>query len=132
MSQIERVETICSTQRMDLVFTVVSRGKGEAVLDVFKENKIHRISGTKPSNYRHTILDTTGVKKGAERSVAKLDEAVYYCGGDGVYVYDGGTSEKISEKLCNLLAKTKKKRYYSCKKRRGVSPPKKKGVMRNV
>ncbi len=68
----------------------------------FKENKIHRISGTKPSNYRHTILDTTGVKKGAERSVAKLDEAVYYCGGDGVYVYDGGTSEKISEKLGTL------------------------------
>ena len=40
MSQNERIETICSTQRMDLVFTIVSRGKGETVLDFLRENRI--------------------------------------------------------------------------------------------
>ena len=40
MAQHERIETICSTQRMDLVFTIVSKGKGESVLDVFRENNI--------------------------------------------------------------------------------------------
>ncbi|MBE6900251.1 MAG: hypothetical protein E7479_06250 [Ruminococcaceae bacterium] len=40
MSQSERVESICSTQRLDLVFTIVSRGKGETVLDIFREYKV--------------------------------------------------------------------------------------------
>ncbi len=62
MSQHERVETICSTQRMDLVITIVSRGKGEAVLDVFKENKILQNiichgHGTAPSS----ILEMLGL-----------------------------------------------------------------------
>lgn len=62
MSQHEKVETICSTQRMDLVITIVSRGKGEAVLDVFKENKILQNiichgHGTAPSS----ILEMLGL-----------------------------------------------------------------------
>ena len=62
MSQNERIETICSTQRMDLVFTIVSRGKGEAVLDVFRENKILQNvichgHGTAPSS----ILEVLGL-----------------------------------------------------------------------
>jgi len=40
LSQSERVESICSTQRLDLVFTIVSRGKGETVLDIFREYKV--------------------------------------------------------------------------------------------
>ncbi|MBR3952318.1 MAG: hypothetical protein IKJ82_01715 [Oscillospiraceae bacterium] len=62
MAQHEKVETICSTQRMDLVFTIVSKGKGEAVLDVFKENKILQNiichgHGTAPSS----ILEVLGL-----------------------------------------------------------------------
>ena len=62
MAQHEKVETICSTQRMDLIFTIVSKGKGEAVLDVFKENKILRNiichgHGTAPSS----ILEVLGL-----------------------------------------------------------------------
>ena len=62
MSQNERIDTICSTQRLDLVFTIVSRGKGETVLDVFRENKILQNvichgHGTAPSS----ILEVLGL-----------------------------------------------------------------------
>ena len=62
MVQNERIETICSTQRMDLVITIVSRGKGETVLDVFRENKILQNTichghGTAPSS----ILEMLGL-----------------------------------------------------------------------
>ncbi len=62
MAQNERIETICSTQRMDLVFTIVSKGKGESVLDVFRENNILQNTichghGTAPSS----ILEVLGL-----------------------------------------------------------------------
>ena len=62
MAQNERIESICSTQRMDLVITIVSRGKGETVLDVFRENKILQNvichgHGTAPSS----ILEMLGL-----------------------------------------------------------------------
>lgn len=62
MAQHDKVETICSTQRMDLIFTIVSKGKGEMVLDVFKENKILQNiichgHGTAPSS----ILEVLGL-----------------------------------------------------------------------
>ena len=40
LAQNEKIDTICSTQRLDLIFTIVSRGKGETVLELLRENKI--------------------------------------------------------------------------------------------
>ena len=62
MSQHEKIETICSTQRMDLIVTIVSRGKGEAVLDVLRDshilqNTICHGHGTAPSS----ILEMLGL-----------------------------------------------------------------------
>ena len=62
MSQHEKIETICSTQRMDLIITIVSRGKGEAVLDVLRDchilqNTICHGHGTAPSS----ILEVLGL-----------------------------------------------------------------------
>lgn len=58
----ERIETICSTQRMELIFTVVSRGKGETVLDLLRDdgilqNVICHGHGTAPSS----ILEMLGL-----------------------------------------------------------------------
>ena len=60
--QNEKIDTVCSTQRIDLVFTIVSRGKGETVLDVLRENKILQNTicqgrGTAPSS----ILEMLGL-----------------------------------------------------------------------
>ncbi|MBE6893483.1 MAG: hypothetical protein E7482_05670 [Ruminococcaceae bacterium] len=62
MIQNEKIDTVCSTQRIDLVFTIVSRGKGETVLDVLRENKILQNTvchgrGTAPSS----ILEMLGL-----------------------------------------------------------------------
>ena len=65
----------------------------------FKEDKIHRITGTKPSNFRHTVIFTNGVKKGAEKTLKEKDGTFYYVSGDGVYTYNGGTAQKISAEL---------------------------------
>lgn len=65
----------------------------------FKENRIHRITGTKPSNFRHTVLEGRGVKKGAKRSVTVIDSVAYYEGVDGIYAYNGGEPRKISQNL---------------------------------
>ncbi len=65
----------------------------------FRENKIHRITGTKPSNYRHSVIRQNGVMSGSERSVAIIDDIVYYEGKHGFYAFDGGEAQLISEKL---------------------------------
>ncbi|MBR2639636.1 MAG: hypothetical protein IKL18_04865 [Oscillospiraceae bacterium] len=62
MAQNERIDTICSTQRLDLIFTIVSRGRGETVLELLRENKILQNiichgHGTAPSS----ILEMLGL-----------------------------------------------------------------------
>jgi len=65
----------------------------------FKEDKIHRITGTKPSNFRHSVIYTNGVKKGADKTLSLKDGIIYYAGADGIYAYGGAESEKISAPL---------------------------------
>ncbi len=68
----------------------------------FRENKIHRITGTKPSNYRHTVINQSGVKSGSNRSLAVICDLVYYEGKDGFYVFDGVDTRLISKKLGDI------------------------------
>lgn len=65
----------------------------------FRQDKIHRITGTKPSNYRHTVIKSMGVLKGAERSLTVIDDIIYYEGKDGFYTFDGADVRFISRKL---------------------------------
>lgn len=69
----------------------------------FRQDKIHRITGTKPSNYRHTVIKSTGVKKGAHRSLAVIDDIIYYEGKNGFYTFDGADVRYISEKLGEIV-----------------------------
>ena len=90
MIQNEKIDTVCSTQRIDLVFTIVSRGKGETVLDVLRENKILQNTicqgrGTAPSS----ILEMLGLgatEKDIVLSFVKKEKS-------------GDIIKKISEKL---------------------------------
>lgn len=68
----------------------------------FKENLIYRITGTKPSNFRLTVIPSKGVKSGCQRSLAQHSGTVYYVGTDGVYACGGAESKKISAALGNL------------------------------
>ena len=68
----------------------------------FKEDKIHRITGTKASNFRHSIVYTNGVANGSECSLAQKDGTLYFMSTDGIYTYGGGESKKISAPLGDI------------------------------
>lgn len=72
----------------------------------FKENCLHKVYGDYPANYR--VQDTTcrGVQPGCERSLAIVNEVLFYKSRDGICAYDGSLPELISNQLGN-------KRYYA-------------------
>lgn len=67
----------------------------------FKENTLHKLYGTKPSNFQITTANVYGVQSGSERSMQIVNEQLLYKGVGGVYAYTGGVPELISEKFGN-------------------------------
>lgn len=67
----------------------------------FKENTLHKLYGTKPSNFQVTTVNVYGVQSGSEKSMQIVNEQLLYKGVGGVYAYTGGVPELISEKFGN-------------------------------
>lgn len=67
----------------------------------FKENTLHKLYGTKPSNFQINTVNVYGVQSGSERSMQIVNEQLLYKGVNGVYSYTGGVPELISEKFGN-------------------------------
>ena len=67
----------------------------------FKENTLHKLYGTKPSNFQITQANVYGVQSGSERSMQIINEQLLYKGVGGVYSYTGGVPELISDKFGN-------------------------------
>lgn len=67
----------------------------------FKENTLHKMYGTKPSNFQVTTVNVYGVQSGSEKSMQIVNEQLLYKGVNGVYAYTGGVPELISEKFGN-------------------------------
>lgn len=63
----------------------------------FKEDVVHKIYGTKPSNFQVLTSNVFGVQAGCERSMCVVNETLYYLGRNGVYSYTGGVPELISQ-----------------------------------
>ena len=65
----------------------------------FKENCIHRISVS--SSGAHQVGETVcrGVQKGSERSLAVVNETLYYKSADDICAYQGGFPERVSAAL---------------------------------
>ena len=74
----------------------------------FKENYIHKIYGTSPSSFQLQTVEAPGVQKGSSKSLAVLNEVLYYKAEDSVYAYE-------SSLPVNIGAALGKKRLYSCK-----------------
>ena len=68
----------------------------------FKENCMHKVYGDYPSNYQiqHTVC--RGVQKGSERSLATVNETLFYKSGSAVCAYDGSLPVEISTALGDL------------------------------
>jgi hypothetical protein len=82
----------------------------------FKEDRIVRVSGTKPANYTITEIMTDGVASGSNQSVVEINGILYYHSPNGIMAYDGNFPTKIStaiaEKWKNVKACTADGKYY--------------------
>lgn len=63
----------------------------------FKENYMHKVYGTMPSNYQVQQYPCKGVQRGSGDSLAVVDGLLLYQGADGVYAYDGSSPRGISD-----------------------------------
>ena len=65
----------------------------------FKENCLHKVYGNYPANYQIQTTACRGVQKGCERSLAIVNEVLYYKARSGICAYDGSLPEEISSAL---------------------------------
>lgn len=65
----------------------------------FKENVMHRISGTQPSNFALNSTQCRGVQDGCWRSLTQVNETLYYKARTDVMAYDGSLPVSVSENL---------------------------------
>ena len=65
----------------------------------FKENTLHKLYGSKPSDFQLSSLRCRGVAKNAARSLCVLNETLYYLSPDGVMAWDGSLPTKVSGAL---------------------------------
>lgn len=83
----------------------------------FKENTLHKLYGSKPSNFQIVTSQVYGVQAGSERSIRTINETLFYKGVGGVYAYTGGVPELVSGKFgarryTNACAESDGSRYY--------------------
>jgi len=62
----------------------------------FKENCLHKVYGNYPANYQIQTTACRGVMKGAGRSLAIVNEVLYYKSRNGVCAYDGSLPSEVS------------------------------------
>ena len=85
----------------DGTFTGAISQRGYPVF--FKENAIHRVSGNMPANFAIQTTTARGVQEGSWRSLAVVNENIYYKARDGVMLYDGNMPVLCSEQLGDEL-----------------------------
>lgn len=83
----------------------------------FKEHTLHKLYGSKPSNFQIVTSQVYGVQAGSEGSICNVNETLYYKGVLGVYAYSGGVPELVSEsfgpvRFSEACAATDGERYY--------------------
>lgn len=84
----------------------------------FKENGLYRIYGSNPSQYQLVSNENCrGCESGSERSLAVLNEVLFYKSRDGICTYTGSLPTCISDKLGaskyhNAIATADRNKYY--------------------
>ena len=83
----------------------------------FKENCMHKVYGNYPANYQIQTTACRGVQRGCERSLAIVNEVLYYKARSGVCAYDGSLPMEISSALgdeaySNAVAGSLGNKYY--------------------
>ena len=65
----------------------------------FKENCMHKVYGNYPANYQIQTTTCRGVQKGCSKSLAIVNEILYYKSRSAVCAYDGSLPQEISSAL---------------------------------
>ena len=83
----------------------------------FKENCMHKVYGNYPANYQIQTTTCRGVQLGCERSLAIVNEVLYYKSRSSVCAYDGSLPVEISaafgdESYSNAVAGSLRNKYY--------------------
>lgn len=83
----------------------------------FKENCMHKVYGNLPSNYQMQTTACRGVQKGSWRSLAIVNEVLYYKSRTGIVKYDGSLPTEISyafgdEQYTDAVAGANGNKYY--------------------
>ena len=83
----------------------------------FKENYMHKVYGSYPANYQIQTTACRGVQKDCSKSLAIVNETLYYKARSGVCAYDGSLPMEISSALgdinyTNAVAGALNNKYY--------------------
>lgn len=83
----------------------------------FKENCFHKVYGSIPANFQVQTTACRGVQQGSHKSLAIVNEILYYKAGTAVCAYDGSLPTEISYCLGNVhysnaVAGTHGNKYY--------------------
>lgn len=65
----------------------------------FKENCIHKVYGNYPGNFQIQTTVCRGVQRGCERSLAIVNEIIYYKARHAICAYDGSLPVEISQAM---------------------------------
>ena len=69
----------------------------------FKENCMHKVYGNYPANYQINTTACRGVQKGSHKSLAIVNEVLYYKSRASICAYDGSLPQEISYRLGNVF-----------------------------
>lgn len=69
----------------------------------FKENCLHKVYGNYPANFQIQDTACRGVQKGCDKSLAIVNEILYYKARSGICAYDGSLPAEASQKLGNAV-----------------------------
>ena len=62
----------------------------------FKENYIHKVYGNFPANFQIQSTACRGVQRGCEKSLAIVNETLFYKARSGICAYDGSLPQEVS------------------------------------
>lgn len=71
----------------------------------FKENYVHKVYGSLPSSYQIQTTQLRGVQKGSAKSLAILNEVLYYKSATDICAFDGSLPAGISRQLGGVMYK---------------------------
>ena len=67
----------------------------------FKENCVHKVYGNYPANFQIQTTECRGVQKGCNRSLAIVNETLFYKAKNAICAYDGSLPTEVSYALGN-------------------------------